>query len=264
MENCKEKNAKSADTIKMVAKALSVLDLLRYNNQRLGVNEIAKRCGLGASTAFRILKTLESGGWVYKCNDDRYIIGQKISFVLEKNNLNLALKEVAYFVMQQYTAEYKQAMNLTVRDGVRCYILQQSRTNNLVDYIPAQYSDMPFYACAGGKVLLCELPIALIDNIINSCELIPLTPNTITTSEALWNELRSAAKLGYAFDNKESAMNGSCIAVPVRDSEGNIIAALSFSGFIGVDNPNDLLEYLPALRKASSEITASLFNCYKR
>lgn len=264
MKNVNNENVKSSDTIKMVSHALAVLDLLRQSNKRLGVNDIAKQCNLGPSTAFRILNTLKDSGWVYKCNDDRYMIGEKISFVLEKNNLNLALKEVAYFVMQRYTNEYQQAMNLIVRDGANCYIIQQSRTNNLVDYIPAQYSNLPFYACAGGKILLYELPIVLIENIINSCEMVPLTPNTITKPDVLWKELRAIAQNGYAFDNKESAANGSCIAVPVRDHEGTIIAALSFSGFIGIDDTDDLLKYVPVLQKASAEITADLFNCYNR
>ena len=66
--------------------------------------------------------------------------------------------------------------------------------------------------------------------------MIPLTKNTITDTEEFWHELRTVAKQGYAFDDKESAENGSCIAVPIRDCEGNIIAALSFSGFVGVSD----------------------------
>lgn len=252
------------ETIKMVERALTVLDTLRIGSKRLGVNEIAKQCGMSPSTAFRILKTLEVNGWVFQCSDDRYIAGQKLSFVMEKDNLYLALKDVSSFVMERTTAKYRQAMNLVIREGVHCYILQQSRTKNLVDYIPPIYSDLPFYACAGGKVLLSELPVNLADEIIRSCEMVPLTAHTITDAETFWQELRTVAKNGYAFDDRESADNGSCIAVPVSDSDGNIIAALSFSGFIGVSDKTKLLEYLPALKQASSEISKSLYRCWNR
>lgn len=259
-----EQNVQNVETIKMVDRALLVLDTLRAERKRLGVNEIAKQCGINPSTAFRILKTLEAGGWVYQCNDGRYITGQKISFVMEKDNLYLALKEVASFIMQRYTEKYGQAMNLMVRESARCYILQQSRTKNLVDYVPPLYSELPFYACAGGKILLSELPISLVDQIIDSCEMVPLTPKTIVDPEAFWQELRKVAKLGYAFDDKESAINGSCIGVPVRDCEGEIIASLSFSGFVGVENPDDLLEYVPALEEAAQEISRNLYRCWGR
>ena len=259
-----EQTAKSGDTIKMVDRALAVLDVLRVERKRLGVNEIAKKCGISPSTAFRILKTLEVNGWVYQCGDDRYITGQKISFVMEKDNLYLALKEVALFTMERNTAELGQAMNLIVRDGTHCYILQQSRTKKFVDYIPPLYSDLPFYACAGGKILLSELPISLAEQIINSSEMTPLTQFTITDPEVFWQELRKVAKAGYAFDYKESAENGSCIGVPVRDCEGDIIAALSFSGFVGVEHTDELLPYLPALQEAANEISKNLYRCWGR
>jgi DNA-binding IclR family transcriptional regulator len=92
----------------------------------------------------------------------------------------------------------------------------------------------------------------------------PLTQHTITDPERFWQELRKVAKTGYAFDNKESAENGSCIAVPVRNCEGDIVAALSFSGFVGVENPDDLLQYLPALQKAADEISRNLYRCWGR
>lgn len=246
----------------MVERALVVLDLLKTNKERLGVNEIAKRCDLSPSTAFRILKTLESCGWVFQLSDDRYILGQKVSFVTEKNNLYVALSDVAGFVMSEYTAKYGQAMNLMVRDGIHCTIVQQSRTGRLVEYIPPLFSNLPFYACAGGKVLLSELPISMVEQIISSCDWQPLTSHTITNPEQFWQVLRSAATRGYAFDDRESAENGSCIAVPIRDNEGTIIASLSFSGFVGITEPNQLLEYLPALQEASKKISHNLYRCW--
>ena len=179
----KEQTEQQVETIKMVERALTVLDLLRTSKERLGVNEIAKRCELSPSTAFRILKTLEVSGWVFQLSDDRYIPGQKMSFVTEKNNLYVALSDVAGFVMKEYTAKYNQAMNLMVREGVHCNIIQQSRTGRLVEYIPPLFSSLPFYACAGGKVLLSELPVSLVEQIISSCEMVPLTSHTITSPE---------------------------------------------------------------------------------
>ncbi len=89
-----------------------------------------------------------------------------------------------------------------------------------------------------------------------------LTPFTITDPAAYIAELKKTAANGYAIDFQESSINGSCIAVPVRDKEGTIIASLSFSGLIGVSDPAKLLKYLPALREASEKITASLYNCW--
>lgn len=254
----------TTETIKMVDRALKVLDILRTEKQPIGVNEIAKQSALSPSTAFRILKTLEANGWIYQCSDGRYITGQKLSFVMEKDNLYLALKEVAGFTMKNYTQKYRQPMNLIVRENTHCYILQQSRTNSLVNYVPPLYSKLPFYACAGGKILLSELPIGLVEKLIESCNMLPLTEHTITSPDIFWKELRTVAKQGYAFDDRESSENGSCIAVPVRDCSGNIIASLSFSGFVAVQNKEDLLDYLQPLKEASAEISHTLYKCWEK
>ena len=258
----KEQRTSQTDTVKMVDRALEVIDLLKTCNDRLGVNEIAKRCDLSPSTAFRILKTLEGAGWVFQLSDDRYILGEKVSFVTEKNNLYVALSDVAGFVMREYTAKYGQAMNLIVRDGLYCTIIQQSRTGKLIEYVPPLHSQLPFYACAGGKILLSELPVSLIDQILHSCQMIPLTRHTITDPESYWQALRFTATHGYAFDDRESAENGSCVAVPVRDNQGTIIASLSFSGFIGVEDPDQLLTFLPILQEASKKISQNLYRCW--
>ena len=89
-----------------------------------------------------------------------------------------------------------------------------------------------------------------------------LTPYTITDPDKFWQELRTIAKQGYAIDHMESSESGSCISVAVRDHEGTIIAALSFSGFIGIQDTDDLLEYVPALKEAAKEISQNLFRCW--
>ena len=258
----KEQRVQQGDTIKMVERALAVVDLLKATKERLGVNEIAKRCDLSPSTAFRILKTLEASGWVFQLSDDRYILGEKISFVTERNNFYVALGDVAGVIMREYTGKYGQAMNLMIRDGAHCTIIQQSRTGKLIEYVPPMYTNLPFYACAGGKILLSELSVGFVEQIISSCEMIPLTRHTITDSDEFWKVLRFAASHGYAFDDRESAENGSCIAVPIRDNEGTIIASLSFSGFVGIEHTDQLLEYLPALQEASKKISQTLYRCW--
>lgn len=252
------------ETIKMLDNALMILDALRVGSKKLGVNEIAKQCGINPSTAFRILKTLEVNGWVFQCGDGKYISGQKLSFVLSSDNLYLALKEVALPIMEKRTAEFGCAMNLMVRDGVNCYILQQSKVNDLFDFVPRLYAPLPIYACACGKILMSELPIAVADDIIQSCNMVKFTPNTLSDPEAFWQEIRTVAKQGYAVDDRELSRNGSCIAVPVSNHEGTIIAGISFSGFVDVSDVSELHTYLPALREASSEVTEKLYHCWQR
>ena len=259
-----EKTGEKSETIKMVENAMTVLDLLKNSRESLGINAIAKICELTPSTTHRIVKTLEMTGWVYQLSDDSYVAGQKLSFVTSKNNFYLALRDAAKTVMEKYTAHYGMAMNLIVRDGIRCEIIEQSLTKSIINYVPPIHSVLPFYACGGGKILLCELPDRMITDILSNNTLEALTPFTITDPEEYRKILKQTAKDGYAVDFQESSINGSCIAVPIRDKEGTIIASLSFSGLIGISDPEKLLKYVPVLKLASQEITDNLFRYWDR
>ena len=93
--------------------------------------------------------------------------------------------------------------------------------------------------------------------------MLKFTKHTITDPDQFRQELHKVAEQGYAIDYKESAENGSCIAVPVRSKDGNIIAAVSFSGFIGLTAETTLLGYISALKEASAEISQKLYRCWE-
>lgn len=255
-------NPEKTETIKMVESAMTVLDLLRRSKEPLGVNVVAKTCNLNPSTTFRILKTLEKTGWVYQLSDNQYITGAKISFVTNKNNFYLALSDAAKFPMQQCTDKYGMAMNLMVRNDADCVILQQSLTKAIMNYVPPLHSVLPYYACGGGKILLSCLPEALVNQLLSMRKLEALTPYTITDPDEYKKVLDETRKNGYAIDFQESSINGSCIAVPVVDNEDTIIASLSFSGLIGISNPEKLIKYVPILKETSAHITDSLYKCW--
>lgn len=251
--------AKAGEKVKVLEKAITILDLIRESNRPLGVNEISRQCAVNLTTAFRILKTLKASGWVYQNENEKYIIGHKVSYVTERNNFYMALKEVAYYTMARLSLAASQAMNLIVRENDKCYILQQSRTEKIVDYVPPIGTVLPLYASAGGKVLLAALSGLIRDEVLSSIEYKPLTKYTITRRGALLEELDKCRAQGYAVDASESQDEGYCIAVPVYDKQGAVIAALSFSGMIGVVTQRETNYYLQLLKKASAEITENLF-----
>ena len=110
---------KEQGTVQALERGLKILELLMQEKRPMGVNEIAKCQGITPSAASRIVKTLEATGWSFQMSDDKYIPGEKLSYVTEKNNFHLALAEVAYPVMQELTAREILPMNLVVRQDRR-------------------------------------------------------------------------------------------------------------------------------------------------
>ena len=250
---------KEQGTVQALERGLKILELLMQEKRPMGVNEIAKCQGITPSAAYRILKTLETNGWSFQMSDDKYILGEKLSYVTEKNNFHLALAEVAYPIMQELTAREILPMNLVVRQDRRFFILQQTRTERYVDFVAPVGSTLPLHASAGGKILLCELPEVLRTQFIDGIAFESMTPNTICTKRSFLEELDKVRQQGYALDYFESLSHTCCVAVPVRSPEGEIYAALSFSGITDVTSREQLAYYLPQLREAAQTITRRLF-----
>lgn len=248
----------NSGNIKALDKAMLVLDFIRESPTPIGVNEIARQCSLNITTTFRILQTLKEGQWVYQDNSEKYRIGTKLSFMTPNNNFYAALQEVAFYTMQAMTAKTSHAMNLAVRNYNQCFILQQSRTNKIVDYVPPIGTNLPIYASAVGKVLMAWLPESLQNMIMDSLVFTPLTRHTITTHAALAEELEFCRKNNYALDMMESQEGGFCIAVPIC-CNNEVIAALSFSGIIKKVQPDEIVAYYNLLSSAAREIEKNLF-----
>ena len=246
------------NNVKVLERALLILDLLS-DGKPLGVNEIAKLCSLSPATAYRLLRTLCSHGWVWQDKDEKYMAGIRMTYIPAQRSFLTMLREIAYFRMAKLSEAEHEAMNLVVREFDRCYILGQSRTGKIVDYVPPIGTALPFHASACGKVLLSEMPEAERDKILDGIEFRKLTGSTITSREDFLLALEEVRRQGYALDRHESQEEGFCIAVPIRSPEGKIIAALSFSGFIGRKTVSEIDYYVGLLVGASKEITEELF-----
>ena len=247
------------ETSKPSERILDVLETLQTAAEPLGVNEIAALCGLPPATAYRALQTLCARGWAFQGADEKYRAGARLAYAGGGQQFLRLLRDTAFFVMRRYAAEAGEAMNLAVRDLDRCTILVQARTERLIDYIPPTGTSSPFHASACGKVLLSELPAAALDDILAATDFRPFTEKTVTDAEHFRAVLDEVRENGYATDAFESSQAGFCVAVPVRDTACQIIAAVSYSGFLGDVPPEKLAHFLDLLKKCSAEITEKIF-----
>lgn len=250
-------------SIKTLSRAMILLDELRESDVPLGVNELAKKCDMNPSTVFRILKTFMQGAWVHQCDDDRYIIGPRLSYVTERKDLYFALKEISVFTMNRVSTQESQAMNLAVRKGNEIIILQQSRSTKLIDLIPPVNSILPIHASASGKIILAGMSDPLLEFFLDNINFERYTENTVTDKAAFKRVIEKVRQDGYALDCHESLDSAYCIAVPIVRDNGECFASLSFSGIIGSFDKKILNHYLPILHSAADEISKNVFTEYQ-
>jgi IclR family transcriptional regulator, KDG regulon repressor len=193
--------------------------------------EVAGAVPFARTTVHRILYSLEKLGYVEK--DDvksHYQLAPKF-FELTGPAIHFRrLQRAAKSVMQNLLLRFGETINLGVLDeGQVAYIeVLQSQSVLRAAAIPGQRN--PVHSTALGKVMLAFLPESEVVSIIDRHPMIRRTPKTITQKKHLLEHLASVRERSVALDMEENLTGVVCVAAPIFDHVGRVVASLSISG----------------------------------
>lgn len=245
--------------VRALERALDILDAFGLDHAALTLTELSGRANLAKSTATRLLAVLEERGWLERSPDtDRYRIGVRAFELGQVYIQTLALEAEA----QPFLQRLAQACNQTANLGV----LDRGEVVHIAVVAPARPIRFDAYAgqreeahCTGlGKVLLAELPDDDLAAIVARHGLTPRTPRTLTTLDALRDHLATVRAQGYGLDDEESHLGLRCLALPIRDARGRVVASVSVSGLVDEFTPEALGRYREAASQAAAGISARL------
>jgi DNA-binding IclR family transcriptional regulator len=216
-----------------VGKAMSVLEQFTKADGQLSVSEIARRTGLPKSVAHRILATLTQLGFVAQdSSEGTYRLGVK-SLELGLSYLRHSpIEQVAQIHMQNLISRFADMMShVAILDGTEV-LYQRTVVGSQVTYFTRATLGRrrPAYCNGLGKVLLAYLSPTELESYLALVELRPFTSTTITTPEALREELERIRRQESAVDRQENHADRRCVAAPIRDHTGRVVAALSLAG----------------------------------
>ena len=211
----------------LVRKTFSILRAFQHADECLTSQELSKRANMPKASCHRLVQTLEEVGVLTRGPHGRYRLGMMLSSLSRNVASNDLLREVASPILGDLAARRNLTLHLGVLEGGMVLYLTKvaTRTSFPTHTRPGCYLEA--YCSGLGKVLLSALQEDQLESFILDGDLVALTPNTITERGALRSELRQVRALGFAIDNCESRMDTYCVAVPIRDCDGNVIAAIS-------------------------------------
>jgi DNA-binding IclR family transcriptional regulator len=226
-------NASAADAKNQIQTYRKMMDVLRCFSRvdrQLSLAAIAAGAGLPRATAHRILTALREVGFIEQ-DSRRGTYGLGIG-LFELGSLALAnmdlLREGKPF-LDQLTQASGTAAHLGVFNGMEMVVVEREdqpdrpmRTIRPVEAAPA-------YCTGLGKAVLAFQDQEVVDRVI-AAGLKRFTRSTICSAAALRRELARVRRRGYAIDNGEHQLWVRCIAAPIRDASGRVIAALSVTG----------------------------------
>ena len=219
------------NNVKSVVRAIKIIECFSENGFELNLSEIVHKTNLPKATVHRILTTLKNGGLVNQNLENRkYKLGLKLfelgSLVFRK----LKLREVALPLIEKLSEESGETVHLGILDKEEIISIEKvdssfSLRSNI--YIGKR---TPAYCTGVGKALLAfQLPDK-IRLFLQQSKRKKHTLNTVIDADKLETELERVRKEGFAVDNMEHEEGIRCVAAPIRNYEGKVVASISISG----------------------------------
>lgn len=242
-----------------VAKAIRILAHLASDPAALSLAELSATLKLPKPTVHRLARLLEQEGFVYKDPlSRRYTVGRVFHDLCFHAIRSAPIHRDRQALLQRISEKLGETVNLGVLSGREVIYLERVEASwpLRMDFKPG--SRVPAHCTAIGKLLLAFVPRRRREELLASAPLLASTPNSITDVPALRRELKAIRLRGYSEDNEEFLAGVCCLAVPVKDARGRIVAGLAVSAPSARFPLEKARRYVPDLRACAEQLGAHL------
>lgn len=215
-----------------VTRALDILELFLEGDGTLSAPEITRRLGLPRTTVHELVTTLAARNYLVPLpgQPGRYRLGVRPYQLGSRYSEQLDLAAEGQQVARTVAETCDETVHVALLEGTDVIYIAKVDSTHAVRMVSAAGRRLPAHCTSVGKMLLASLPAATLDaRLPQDTPLRAMTPHTITSPQELRNQLAAIRERGIAIEQRESNPDVSCIAAPVRDSAGQVVAALSIS-----------------------------------
>lgn len=247
-----------AERLSSVATAARILREFGKHSTQLGVSQLARRVGVGKSTAHRIIWTLVEEGLLEKVEDTGlFRLTTTIRSLGASAETAQRLHEAATMPLDHLRTLTDGTLHIGILDGTDVLYVERREGPGAIPVFRSIGARNSAHLTSSGKVLLAFLPPEQQQRLLASMRLTAKTPRTITSRPVLVAELGAVRRQGYA-ENRGESQPGMCsIAAPVRDPLGRVVASVSVAKY--VDDVDTGIGYLaPTVVDTAKRISAGL------
>lgn len=240
-------------------RAVAILSQVAHAGNPLTLAELSAAVALPKPTALRLARLLEQAGLIVK--DPlirRYVVGPALVDLGFKALRAAPGHRNRRLMLERLSEKLGETVNLGVLSGGEVLYVDRVEASwpLRMDFKPG--SRVPLHCTANGKLLVALAPAAVRARLLHALRLTPHTPQTITTRKHLLRQLVEIRRRGYSEDNEEFLAGVCCLAVPVRDGRGTVVAGLAVSAPSARFTLEQARAHLPDLRAAAETIGAEL------
>ena len=237
--------------IQSLDRGLAILEAVAASPTPVPLKQLTDLIGIDRSSVFRLANTLRQRRFLANpqgSND--YILGPT-AWRLSRRYGRSVLGTFFHPFLQQLTAKLGETSHFAVREGDQAFFIDHHLPIGQVVSVAGQTGEFaPLHCTAHGKALLADFDVSALQELMGRAPLHGYTRNTITSLTQLARVCRRVRSTGFALDDGEYIREVRCVAAPIRDPNGEIVAS------IGISSPVTRLRR-PLIAEAAAEVVAA-------
>jgi DNA-binding IclR family transcriptional regulator len=250
-----EESAKSS----MAEKVLLILETIAQSEFPLTLETISTGTGLAKPTAFRLLNTLVTQGFIERDPNGRRFQPSAKLRILGINILSVdSIRSQRVAVMKRLVEEIGETCNFNILDGNKVMYLDRVETTAPIRLHVDLGMRVPLHCTASGKLFLSGMTELQVQRSLGNEPFETYTPRTITSYDKLFSELEKIRQNGYALDEMAFLEGFIGIAVPVINSKHKTFATITAHGPGPRMQEKSIDFYIKPLKRAAQDIQSSL------
>jgi DNA-binding IclR family transcriptional regulator len=209
-------------------KTLAVLELVARHPLGITAARAARASGITPNLVFRILKTLTAIGYCHQhATTKTYSLSGRLLDLAGPQAGDRSLVLAAHAALRALRDATGETVQLVIESGSKSLVLEQIRGTQPLQVCGQVGMRTPLHSCAPGKALLAWWPADRRAAWLRTATLKRYTATTLADKSRLEADLTAARPLGYTVDRAEGLEGIHCVAAPILDPHGHVLAAVT-------------------------------------
>ncbi|AQT44974.1 DNA-binding transcriptional regulator, IclR family [Bartonella apihabitans] len=245
-------------TVPALDRGLRILEFLASQPKPVRVTKLIEELGIPRSAMYELLNTLSQHRMVIQSNAGEFSLGPANMMLGGAYQSRIDFDVIAGEIARKLEQEVDETVQVGRLDGRFVFYVAKAESSQRVRLISSIGARLPAHCTALGKILLAYLPENIFETLFRDIVLEQLTNRSINDLSILRQQLNTVRNEDIAFETGESNIDVYCMATPVRNSEGKVIAAISISLPLSRAVESHLHQLQNAIRKAGMEFSCRL------
>ena len=243
-----------------IIRAAQVLELFTFEKPAYTNTEFARKLGLNKSSVMRILYSLERAGFLQRDKKTgEYRLTHKLYRIGSVYIQGINLHSEAMPILAELASSFGETVHLAVLSDFEVFYLDKIESSLSIGMMSRIASKSPAYCTGVGKAILANLEEQDLEAFFHNVKLIRYTPNTITNLEELRLHLKKIREQGFAIDDSEHEPEVKCVAAPLLNKDGKVLASISVAGPVfRMTRERMYNELVPSVKEAARRITSRM------